>query len=100
AVAMLVAIVYGVTAFGWRDRRLWQGAAAGLALAALHPLYYQLRLGLWSALSVGIDSHWPDIREIVTPAIDPNLGMFISDLPLTIAIAFAAVLALSDPRRS
>jgi len=98
--AMLVAIAYGVAAFGWRERRVWQGAAAGCALAALHPFYYHLRLGMWSALRVGIDPHWPDVREVLTTAIDPNLGIFVYDLPLTIGLVAAVVLALSDPRRS
>lgn len=100
AAAMLLAIGYGVVSIGWRDRRLWLGAAAGLAFAALHPIYYHLRLGQWSALRVGIDPHWPELREILTPAIDPNLGIFVYDLPLTLVLVAALVLVLSDPRRS
>jgi hypothetical protein len=100
AAAMVLAIASGVWVFGWRNRRLWLGSAAGVALAVLHPLYYEWRLGIWSTLRVGVDAHWPDLHEIVTPAIDPNLGIFFHDFPLTLALLAAALLLLSDPRRS
>ena len=100
AAAALLAIAYGLFAFGWRDGRVWRGAAAGGALAALHPFYSHLRLGVWSALRVGIDPHWPELREILTTAFDPNVGIFVYDWPLTIALVGAAALALSDPRTS
>ncbi|HYM22709.1 MAG TPA: hypothetical protein VEU08_05865, partial [Vicinamibacterales bacterium] len=72
----------------------------GGALACGHPFYYWRRLGIFSTLRIGVDTHWPDLHEIVTPAIDPNLGIFIHDWPLTIAVAAAAVLLISDPRLS
>ncbi|HMD34727.1 MAG TPA: hypothetical protein VKH42_07160 [Vicinamibacterales bacterium] len=100
AAAALLAIAYGLFAFGWRDPRLWRGAAAGCGFAALHPFYSHLRLGVWSALRVGIDPHWPGLREILTTPFDPNVGIFVYDWPLTIAVLAAAALALSDPRTS
>ena len=98
--AMALAVVSGVLAFGWRDRRLWLSVIVGGALAAGHPFYYWRRLGVFSTLRIGVDPHWPDLHEIVTPALDPNLGVFFHDFPLTLALASALVLVLSDPRRS
>ena len=100
AAAMALTVVWAFAARGWRERRVWLGAAAGAALAVLHPLYYQHRLGIWSTLRIGVDPHWPDLHEIVTPAIDPNVGIFFHDFPLTLAVIAATTLVLSDTRRS
>jgi hypothetical protein len=95
AVAALVAVV----ARGVRDRRVWAGAAAGLTVAALHPLYYALRLGRWSGLAAGVDRHWPTLREFTTVVADPNLGIFVLDPVLTAAVAGAVVLLVARTRR-
>jgi hypothetical protein len=47
-----------------RDARVWGGAAAGIALALLHPLYYALRLGIWSPLRPAVVPHWPGMAEL------------------------------------
>lgn len=91
--ALLVAIAYAIHARGWRDRRVWRGAMLGLGLAALHPLYYYWRLGVWSGLATGINRHTPSIRELTAVVLDPNLGILIHDPPLAVAIATALVAA-------
>ena len=32
----------------------------------MHPLYYEIRLGIWSTLTHGVDRHWPSLRELTT----------------------------------
>ena len=92
--AMAIALGYGLCRFGWRDSRLWFGAALGAGLASWHPIYYHARLGVWSALRAGVDWHVPSVRELITPAFDPNLGIFIHDPFLTTAVAVALIAAL------
>jgi hypothetical protein len=95
--ALLVVLVYAIYARGWRDRRVWWGTAAGVALAGLHPLYYYLRLGVWSGLSTGINWHVPGIRELTTVVLDPNLGILVHHPALTIALG-AALAAVAGRR--
>lgn len=87
-----VALVAIVAARGWRDRRVWAGAAAGAALAAIHPVYYGLRLGRWSGLTDGFDPHVPSWRELITVPVDPNVGIFLLDPFLAAAVVAALVL--------
>lgn len=90
---LLIAMAYAIHTRGWRDRRVWRGAAFGLALAALHPIYYYWRLGVWSGLATGINRHTPSVRELTSVVLDPNLGILIHDPPLAVAIAAALVAA-------
>ena len=96
--ALLVAIGYAVYERR-RDWRVWTAAAAAMAGAALHPLYFQWRLGTWTGLYDAIDRHWPSFRELTTAAFDPNLGIFINDPVLLLALAIAIVEALTRPGR-
>ncbi len=99
-------LAFGVTlasalgARGARDRRVWWGAAAGAAAAALHPLYYGVRLGRPSGLLIGFDGHVPSAREIVTVLLDPNVGVLVLDPALALAIVTLLVLVLRrEPKR-
>ncbi len=95
-----VVVLAAFVARGLRDRRVWAGAFAGAALAAMHPLYYWLRLGRWSGLIEGVDRHVPSLRELLTVAIDPNVGIFVLDPFLTVALLVALALVLARaPRR-
>jgi len=95
AIAMLAVMAHALASFGWKERRVWLGAAGGAAIASLHPLYYLVRLDRWSALNEGVDQHWPSLREFLTVPFDPNLGMFVHDPFLTAAVAITiAVVAL------
>lgn len=91
--ALAIATGYALYRFGWQDRRVLLAIGAGTALACLHPLYYHERLGVWSALYEGIDSHWPSPRELMTVPFDPNLGILVHDPFLAGAVLVAFVAA-------
>jgi hypothetical protein len=94
AVAWVVIAVVAALTRGLGERRLWLGAATGAAIAAVHPLYYAIRLGTWSGLTEGFDRHWPSIRELSTVVIDPNVGIVVADFVLPLALVVALVLVL------
>jgi hypothetical protein len=98
AVAMAAAAGIAFHRTGWRDRRIWTATAVGVAFAALHPLYYYSRLRVWTGLYEGIDRHWPTWREFLTVPFDPNLGMFVHDPLLLVAIVIAALEMITRPR--
>ncbi len=60
-----------------RDRRVWLGAVAALAVTASHPLYYLVRLGVPEpqALVSGVVVHVPRPTEIGAFVWDPNIGI-------------------------
>ena len=64
---------------GWRSWRVWIAAMVAAATAALHPWYFQSRLGLWTGLCDAIDRHWPSFRELTVPIFDPNLRILVHD---------------------
>jgi hypothetical protein len=99
--ALAVAVAVVLLARGSRrDTRVWAGIAAGAALAILHPLYYWSRLGRPSGLLIGFDRHVPSVREVVTVLVDPNIGIFVLDPVLTVALLAAVVLMIRHhPRR-
>jgi len=74
-----------------RDLPVWVGAAAGIALALLHPLYYALRLGIWSPLRLSVVPHWPGVAELTAVLWDPNLGILVFTPVFTLAIAVGVV---------
>ncbi len=58
------------------DRRGLAAAAAGAGLiAAMHPAYYFWRFAGPTPLSTAINYNWPGLTAIVTPIIDPDLGL-------------------------
>lgn len=87
--AMVVVIALALWQHGWRDGRVWTASAAGAILAGLHPLYYYWRLGLSTGLTQAIDRHWPQTRELTSAMFDPNLGIFIHDPWLLVAMVVA-----------
>jgi hypothetical protein len=100
AVAMLVAAASGFATHGWRDVRTWIALAVGSAVAALHPAYYHVRLGIWSALGGAIDWHWPSARELTAVLTDLNIGILVHSPFFTAAAAGVVVLTLvREPRR-
>ena len=98
--AMLVAAACGFAIHGRRNVRMWMALAAGGALAAMHPLYYYARLGIWSALHGAIDWHRPSARELTAVLTDLNVGILVH-APFLTAAAVAAVLVTlwRAPRR-
>ncbi len=93
AVAWIIVLATALATRGLKERRVWLGAAAGAAVAAIHPLYYAVRLGRLSGLTEGLDRHWPSARELLTVLIDPNVGILVLDPFLTVALVAALVYA-------
>ena len=100
SVAMAVAVALALHNAGWRDRRVWIATTIGVAVAAIHPLYYHARLAVWTGLFQGVDYHWPSIRELITVPFDPNLGIFIHDPIVAIVMVIAFVEAVTRPKRA
>jgi hypothetical protein len=93
--AMLVVIAYvWLLQGGWRNWKVIAATTAGVCIAALHPWYYHMRLGIWSGLSSGLDRHVPSSPEITAALIDPNLGILVHDPFIVLAVAGAFIVAL------
>ena len=63
-----------------------------LVLAAAAPVYYQWHLGIWSPLSSTVGREFPGVRALVTPLVDPNLGL-LPHAPILVAVAAFGLLA-------
>jgi hypothetical protein len=85
--ALFLALAWALLVQRRRDLRVWGGAAAGIALALLHPLYYALRLGIWSPLRPAVVPHWPRVAELTAVLWDPNLGILVFAPVFTLAVA-------------
>jgi hypothetical protein len=98
--ALALALAWTVFVQRRRDPQVWGGAAAGIALALLHPLYYALRLGIWSPLRPAVVPHWPGMAELTAVLWDPNLGIlvFTPVFTLTIAVGFVALVITTRAR--
>jgi hypothetical protein len=94
ALPMVGLAVLAARPVAWRDRRMWLGAAGGAALAALHPLYYWMRLGRLSLLGGITIGEVPSFAGWSAPMLDPNLGILINFPWLTLALV-AAIVALA-----
>ena len=97
--------ILGVAAAAWRpallkDGRFWLGLAGGVALAALHPVYYLIRLGTPTRLASAGDVRWVTAQEYLTALTDPNIGL-LPQVPIyATAVLFVSLwLALRAPRR-
>ena len=96
AVAMLAV---ALTRRGWwRDRGVLVGGALGGALALLHPVYYQLRLGELSSLH-GVVQHVPTVPELRFALFDLNFGLVPGAPVFALAVAVTLVLLLRRPRQ-
>ncbi|MGD9902100.1 MAG: hypothetical protein AB7U83_01425 [Vicinamibacterales bacterium] len=60
--------------------------SVAVAIAAVHPLYYLVRLGRLSPLLAPDGPHWPSLRALLTPLFDPNLGLVVY-APVWVALA-------------
>lgn len=93
------ALLAGIVALGtwWNDpavlgdRRFRRGVMGALAVAALHPLYYWLRLGSLTALDRAATPHIPGLNEYLAPLVDPNIGL----LPAFPGLVVAGCLAVA-----
>jgi hypothetical protein len=83
-----------------KDRRFIAGAAAGLALALLHPAYTYARHGTGSLLLDATKPGLPTAAEASVVVLDPNLGL-VGNYPLFLVVVGAALvtMAVRNPRR-
>jgi hypothetical protein len=58
-----------------RDRRLWIGLAAGLALAMIQPAYTYIRHGVPTLLLQANPAHVPSLVDVLTVPLDPAIGL-------------------------
>ena len=97
-IGLLIPLVVWLACFrttrGWQDRRIWLGAAAGVALAALHPLYFFTRLGRLSALISPTELRVPSIAQAGAVVWDPNLGLLAAS-PFLFPVVVAVLLTLA-----
>lgn len=63
------------TTRGTERRSLAAAAAVAGLIAAMHPAYYFWRFAAPTPLSAAINYSWPGLTAIVTPIIDPDLGL-------------------------
>ncbi len=85
----------------WRkDRRLWAALVSAGVLAALNPVYYQLRVGRPLPLLAATHGGWPTLSELTAVATDLNLGL-VPAAPLFVLALLSGVWLLlrRAPRR-
>ena len=91
----IAALIPIVAACSWpshrRRRVLAISSAAGLALAALHPAYYWLRLGRLTALVSGEEVRLPGLQALGATIWDPNVGLLVNDPALPLAVLILAL---------
>jgi hypothetical protein len=100
AILLAVAILaVAITQRGWwRDRGILAGAALGGALALLHPVYYELRIGRASSLH-GVVQHVPTLPELRFALFDLNFGLAPGAPVFALAVIITLVLLLRRPRQ-
>jgi hypothetical protein len=80
-----------------RDARFWWGAAAGVSLALLHPLYYLVTHGTPSLLIPTTRQALPRIDEWSAVIVDPNIGL-LANFPAIVIAALAGLLVVLKRR--
>jgi hypothetical protein len=74
--------------------------AAATGIAAVHPLYYRWHLGTWSPLGAGLAPAIPGLRSVLTPVLDPNLGLLVhAPVLCVLAVAGSTVRSHSPVQR-
>ncbi|MEK6192273.1 MAG: hypothetical protein AABM41_08105 [Chloroflexota bacterium] len=60
-----------------RDRGFWLGLAASVAIAAIHPVYYLIRLGVYTSQAAigGVVTTLPSPAHVAAVVVDPNIGL-------------------------
>jgi hypothetical protein len=76
----------------WRNSRFWTGASIAIALALLHPIYYEWRWRLPTPqLLQGTQARVPTIQELGAVLWDPNIGVLFHAPLLVLTFVAAAV---------
>jgi hypothetical protein len=101
-IALLAGLIGVVSLVGipgvLRDRRFLAGAAAGLALAAMHPLYYLLRYHTLSLLLRTTQPGTPTLPEITATVLDPDMGL-AANAPVFVLVVVGALGLIAWRRR-
>ena len=101
-IAMLVVLVFLATVIRSRsaitDRRVIAGAAGGLALALLHPVYNYLHYGTSSLLLMQTRAGMPTLQRVSAVVFDPTLGL-IGNFPIFLVVVGVGVLTLAGRGR-
>ena len=98
-IAFAIPLVAGVALLGdralIRRRAFLVGGAAAAVIAALHPLYYLLRLGVLTPTSAsGLTNYrLPSARIVFGWIIDPNFGLLIG-FPLLVPAVLVVLVAM------
>lgn len=99
ALGPLLVLVWGLA---WRRDAPctdYLALAGAVAIAALHPAYSLLRLGRLSPLLPPDGPHWPALRALVTPVVDPNVGLLLF-APAVAVLVVAGLARQSPPARA
>lgn len=75
---------------GVERRRIAIAAGVAALIVSVHPAYYLWRLGIVTPLFGAVGREWPGLTAIVTPLVDPDLGLFWWFPALAAAIVIAA----------
>ena len=96
--AIVVGIVFVASVIRSRsvftDRRFIAGAAAGLALALLHPVYSYSHYGTPSLLLLQARADRPTLQSLSAVVFDPTLGL-VGNFPLFLIVVAAGLLTLA-----
>lgn len=98
ALGPLVARAVSVVASRGAARGDVLALAGGVAVAAIYPAYYLVGIGRLSPLLHPDGLHWPGVRALLTPLIDPNVGLW-PFAPLYCVMVAAGVMAQSARER-
>jgi hypothetical protein len=100
----LVAVLAIAAAASWmaapaRRRHAAAGAAAGIAIAALHPIYYWIRLGRAAPLADAAAPGIPTLKGYGAVLWDLNIGLVTNYPWIAVAVLIAIGMARSRPER-
>jgi len=102
-IAILVPIVFALAVLrdraALRDARVLAGAAAGLALALLHPIYTYTHYGRLSLLLEQTRGGVPTFQALSAVVLDPSVGL-IGNYPLFLIVVAAGLLVLVRHHRA
>jgi hypothetical protein len=87
AVALFVFAVYAAARGAARDRRFLLAVGVSGLVCALHPAYYEWHLGRLSPLQSAVTGDFPGITSLLTPLVDPNLGILVYFPAFTFLVA-------------
>ncbi|MGE5358373.1 MAG: hypothetical protein ACM3NQ_05095, partial [Bacteroidales bacterium] len=83
-----------------REPRFWLGAAAGVLLALLHPLYYEWRWRVPTPqVFQGSHARVPSLQELAAVIWDPNIGLVAHAPFFGAAVLIAAITLILRTRR-